>query len=56
MAKVVALIMAGGQGSRLYPADQGPEQAGRPDRRPVPADRHPDLATASTRATAASSS
>ena len=42
MPKVVAVIMAGGQGSRLFPLTKMRSKPAVPDRRPLPADRHPD--------------
>ena len=42
MKDVLAIILGGGQGKRLYPLDPSAFEAGRADRRQVPAHRHPD--------------
>ena len=38
---VLSLILGGGRGTRLYPADHAAQQAGRAHRRQVPPHRHP---------------
>ena len=40
MKNVLTLVLGGGQGTRLYPLDQVPLEAGRAGGRQVPADRH----------------
>ena len=40
--EVLALVLGGGQGSRLFPLTQHSLEAGRADRRQIPPDRHPD--------------